>query len=197
MICAIVLAAGKSERMGTQKVLLPLAGVTILEHIVGRIAGSVVDRTFVVVGHEGARVVKALEGCPVSVVMNPAYQAGMLSSVRCGLRALPAECEAVLIALGDQPRLSTGVIDTLVRAFSGCSKGIAVPIHRGRRGHPLIFASSYRPEIIERYDDEGLRGLLVAHPGDILEVEVSVPYILEDMDVPGCQGGPGKGHRIP
>jgi len=184
MKCAIILAAGKSDRMGAQKVLLPLRGTTVLGHIVDRIARSAVERIFVVVGHEGERVAEALRGAPASIVKNPDHEAGMLSSVRCGLRALPEECEAVLVALGDQPRITTEVVDAMARAFSSGGKGIVVPVYRGERGHPILFAARYRNEILERHDDVGLRGLLAAHPDDILDLEVADAAVLSDMDDP-------------
>ena len=184
MICAIVLAAGKSERMGSQKVLLPIGDSSVVATIVSHLARSGVDRTLVVVGHDAARVESVLRDLPVLVVVNTEYETGMLSSVRAGLSALPDECEAVLVALGDQPRISAENVDRLMEAFVSQEKGIVVPVHGGKRGHPLLFSMRYRSEILERYDDVGLRGLLSAHPEDVFELEVGDASILEDMDTP-------------
>lgn len=193
MKCAIVLAAGRSERMGARKVLLPFGASTVIGHVVDAIARSSIDRIIVVVGSDPEPVAKAaaggLRGRPASIVSNPDPDAGMLSSVRCGLRAVPPQCEAVLVALGDQPRIATAVIDAVVRAFDrsggGAERGaIVVPVHRGRRGHPLLFAVRHRAEVLERYDAVGLRGLLAAHPGDVLELELEDAAILSDMDAP-------------
>jgi len=129
-------------------------------------------------------VSEALSGRPVSIAVNPDPEKGMLSSVRCGLRALPRECDAVLVALGDQPAVEAEMVDRLVRARADSGKGIAVPVHGGRRGHPLLFAASYGPEILERHDETGLRGLLAAHPDDIVEVQAPDAGVLADMDTP-------------
>ena len=184
MISAIVLAAGESRRMGAHKVLLLLGSVTVIAHIVDQLLLSVVDRVFVVVGHEGHRIPDELSGRPVTIVANHDYKSGMLSSVRCGLEALPEKCELVIVALGDQPSITAELVDDMVRSFRTAGRGILIPVHQGRRGHPIMFSSEYRTEILDQYDDVGLRGLMRAHPGDIFELNVQTPAILSDMDFP-------------
>ena len=184
MIAAIVPAAGFSCRMGTQKLLLPFGNTTIIGHVVNELLCSRVDEVYVVVGHQAERVEAALSGRSVSIVVNPDYAQGMLSSVRCGLRALPAECEAILVALGDQPAVTAELVDTMVEAFRTGRHRIVVPVHGGRRGHPLLFSADYRPEILTQHDDQGLRGLLRAHPDDVCELPVSTAAVLSDIDYP-------------
>ncbi len=184
MICAIVLAAGESRRMGSHKLLLPFGSTTIIAHIVDQLLRSAVSKVLVVVGHDEQRVADQLSGSSVEIVTNPNYKAGMLSSVRCGLQALPQECEAVLVALGDQPAVTSELVDEMARSFSATDKGILVPVYRGRRGHPLLFSGHYRDEILTHYDDVGLRGLMRTHPDDILDMDVSTPAVLSDMDYP-------------
>lgn len=183
-VCAIVLAAGESRRMGAQKMLLPFGGATVITHIVDQILRSAVRKVYVVVGHEGERVAAQLSDRPVSIVANPDYKSGMLSSVRCGLRALAQECDAIMVALGDLPGITTGLIDEMVRVFATTEKGILVPLYNGRRGHPVLFSIGYRDEILTRHDDMGLRGLLRANPDDVFELDVSSPAVLTDMDFP-------------
>lgn len=184
MICAVVLAAGLSRRMGAQKLLLPFGGKTVIAHIVDQILASEVDETYVVVGHEGERVRQELSGRHVTIVSNPDYESGMLSSVRCGLAALPEGCRAVLVALGDQPSVTSRLIGEMIRAYEITEKKILVPAYDGRRGHPLLFSAEYRHEILSHYDDVGLRGLLHAHPDDVFELDVSISTVLCDMDNP-------------
>jgi molybdenum cofactor cytidylyltransferase len=184
MICAIVLAAGESRRMGSHKLLLPFGSTTVIVHIVDQLLRSVVNNVLVVVGHDEERVVEQLPGSSVEVVTNPNYRTGMLSSVRCGLQALPQACQAVMVALGDQPALTSELVDEMVRSYSATDKGILVPVYSGRRGHPLLFSAHYRYEILTHYDDVGLRGLMRAHPDDVLDLDVSTPGVLSDMDYP-------------
>ena len=184
MICAVLLAAGLSRRMGVQKLLLPFAGKTVVAHIVDQIIASAVAEVHVVVGHEGRRVSRELSDRSVSVVTNPDYKSGMLSSVRFGLAALGEQCRAVLVVLGDQPSVTSKLIDQMVQSFATTEKRILVPFYDGRRGHPVLFSANYRDEILTQYDDVGLRGLLHAHPDEVFELSVSSSAVLSDMDCP-------------
>ena len=184
MICALVLAAGRSRRMGTQKLLLPVGGRPVITRIVDEVLASPVDQVFVVINPDGAGITAALGDRRVRFVVNTEVDGEMLSSVRCGLAAMPPTCEAVLVVLGDQPTLTADVVARLVRAFQTSGRGLVVPTAGGRRGHPLLFAMRYRDEVLQGYEELGLRGLLQAHTEDICEIEVVTPGILEDLDVP-------------
>jgi molybdenum cofactor cytidylyltransferase len=183
MICAIVLAAGRSTRMGAQKLLLPFGRSTVLGEVVHALSVPEVSRTFVVTGTGGA-VAGALAGRDVSVVTNPDAESEMLDSVRCGLRALPQNCDAVLVTPGDLPRLTPDLVRTLISAFRESGKGIVVPVFAGRRGHPLLFSTRYAAEVLMQYDDVGLRGLPRAHADDVLELSVTDDAVLNDVDSP-------------
>jgi molybdenum cofactor cytidylyltransferase len=117
-------------------------------------------------------------------VVNPGHDADMLSSVRCGLRALPPDCDAALVALGDQPTLRAGLVAAMIESLDSRAGGIVVPTHDGARGHPLLFAATWFDEILSRYGGIGLRGLLTAHPDAVVEVPVGDAQILDDMDDP-------------
>jgi molybdenum cofactor cytidylyltransferase len=184
MICAMVLAAGRSRRMGVQKLLLPFGSKTVIAHIVDQLAESAVDEVHVVVGCQGKRVSRELSGRPVSIVNNSNYKSGMLSSIRCGLHVMARQCKAVLVALGDQPSVTTKLIDQMLQAFASTEKQILIPLYRGKRGHPIMFSAAYRDEILTQYDNVGLRGLLYAHKDDIFELPVTASGVLSDMDDP-------------
>jgi len=184
MICAIVLAAGRSRRMGVQKLLLPFGSKTVITHIVDQLTVSSVDQVHVVVGCQGKRVSRELSGRPVSIVNNSNYKSGMLSSVRCGLQAMALQCRAVLVVLGDQPSVTTKLIDQMLQTFASTEKQILIPLYQGKRGHPIMFSATYREEILTHYDDIGLRGLLYTHKDDIFELPVKTSAVLSDMDYP-------------
>ena len=183
MIAAIIPAAGQSRRMGAQKQLLPWAGTTVIGHIVDELLRSEIDEVCVVVGHQSDQITQALAGRNVRLVLNPDYRrTEMLSSVCCGLRALPPACVAVLVALGDQPAITAELVNTMLRAYATSGKGIVVPTHDGKRGHPLLFARRYCEELQIGYDQVGLRGLLAAHGEELLELSVASSAVLCDLD---------------
>jgi len=184
MICAIVLAAGRSRRMGTQKLLLPFRASTVIGHIVDQVLAGKVEDTYVVVGSDEAAIAEALSDRAVRLVRNPEPDAEMLTSVRRGLQAAPPECRAVLVVLGDQPGVSVELVDALIGAYLTSGKGLVVPVYEGKRGHPLLLSMGYRDEVLTAHDRVGLRGLLQAHPQDVLEVPASSSAATSDMDHP-------------
>jgi len=184
MISAIVLAAGESKRMGTQKLLLPFSGDTVVGHIVHQIVKSQIDQVWVVTGCDQEGVQKTLSDKPVSFAHNPDYARGMLSSVRCDIKALSQTSDACMAVLGDQPSLTSALINELIQAFHATPLGLVVPSYEGRRGHPLLVSSIYFEEILSRFDDVGLRGLLHVYPDQVKEHPVSSDIVLSDMDYP-------------
>ncbi len=184
MIDAIVLAAGRSRRMGTQKLLLPFAGQTVIGHVVDQALAGQVRRVIAVAADEHGPVASALSNKRVGLVVNPDVEGEMLSSVRVGLRALSADASAALIVLGDQPSLRGERVRRLIDSFETGNNGIVAPIYNGKRGHPLLIAARYFAELQTCYDDVGLRGLLTAHSGYIGEVAVTDSGLLADMDYP-------------
>lgn len=182
MICAIVLAAGCSNRMGTQKLLLPFGQSTVVSHIVSQLTKSKATKTYVVVGHQADKVIKELSNQPITIIHNPKYKSGMLSSVRAGIRGIAQECDAVLIVLGDQPSITTKLIDKMAQHFSLTEKKIIVPKYNGKCGHPILISTIFKKEILTNYDDVGLRGILRAHDDEVFEMDVSDSSVITDMD---------------
>jgi molybdenum cofactor cytidylyltransferase len=183
MICAIVLAAGESRRMGTQKLLLPWAGKTVIEQVVNQLQISRINHLWVVTGHDHDRLKQTLSDYPVKLIYNEDYRQGMLSSVRCGLKALPEDCTGVLVALGDQPSLQAHTVNLLLDQFMQ-HPAIVLPVYQNRRGHPLLFSPAYCQKILTGYNSVGLRGLLQEHENDVLEVTVSSAAVLADLNTP-------------
>jgi molybdenum cofactor cytidylyltransferase len=183
-IAAIILAAGRSRRMGTQKLLLPLAGQTVIGHIFDQVVGAGVGHIYVVASVDRQAVTEVLGGHDFTLVENPNPDGDMLSSIRCGLRALPANIDAALICLGDQPGIQTALVVQLLRLYEQSKCGIALPIASGKRGHPVMLSSKYFGEVLADFDDVGLQGLLQAHPDDICFLAVDDPDQLSDMDYP-------------
>ena len=156
----------------------------MIARIVDETLHGPVEEVFVVTGPESGGIREALADRPVTFVTNSDIESEMLASVRCGLRALPGKCAATLVVLGDQPGLTSGLISLLTQAFHTAGRGLVLPSHAGKRGHPPLISIKYRDEILARYDETGLRGLFNAHPKDVFEVELPASEIFEDMDYP-------------
>jgi len=182
MIWAMILAAGESKRMGKPKLLLPYGEKTIIETIVETIVSSNVENTLVILGSGREKIEEKIKNSPVKIVYNRDFRSGMLSSVQCGFKALPEETRAVLVVLGDQPKISADVINKLIDAYKSTGKGIVLPVYKKERGHPVLIDVKYGEEVENLSPEVGLRGTVYNHPEDILEVEVETPSIFQDID---------------
>ena len=179
---AIILAAGSSRRMGSQKLLLPYGSTTMIETVVDQVQKSNIEHVLVVLGPEPGKVKKVLANKAVKFCLNTRHEEGMLSSVICGIRALPQEAEAALIYLGDQPEIPPEVSNRVLEAYDDDLFGIVIPVYNHRRGHPLLVDMKYRREIEKLDLEQGLRALRHQFPEDVLEVDVDAPGILVDID---------------
>jgi molybdenum cofactor cytidylyltransferase len=184
MIGAIVLAAGRSQRMGTHKLLLPFAGSSVIARVVNTCLAAPADPVIVVTRPGDHALRSALANRPVRFVENPNTAGDMLSSLRCGLRALPPTTEIIVASPADQPSVGPDLIRRMLIDFRTRNARILVPVHHHQRGHPLLFAASYRTELLTSYDGIGLRGLLQAHAEDVLEWPTNDPAVREDLDTP-------------
>lgn len=191
---AIVPAAGASRRMGRPKLLLPYADGTVLGALVGALRVALVSPIVVVASADDTEMrawcAATVANRGLTVALNAAPERGMLSSILEGLAALGGSGRlaggraTLLICPGDLPALRPETVVELLRRREAAGAGLAVPVHRGRRGHPLAVAPALIPEI-ERLDPcRGLRQLLDLHPGDLLNVEVDDPGCIADLDTP-------------
>lgn len=181
-VTAILLAAGKSSRMGKLKQLMPLGNSTILEQTLDNLLGSHLTEVIVVLGYKAEEVVKRLSGRPVKVVVNPLYRKGMGTSIAAGLKFVDSQAQAVMLTLSDQPYVDSPTINRLIDEFGNNHKGITIPTYKGKRGHPLIFARKYQAQLSRLSSDIGGREIIKEHPEDVLEVAVNCEGIVIDID---------------
>jgi molybdenum cofactor cytidylyltransferase len=182
MLSAILLAAGESKRMGRLKQLMPLGESTIIERAIDNLSASAVDEVIVVVGHKAEEITGTISPKPVKIAFNPNYGEGMSTSIIAGLKLVDPRAEAVMLALGDQPLVDSQTINRLIDEFHKSDKGIALPTYKGRRGHPVILATSYQAELLELKGDIGAREIIKRHPKDVLEVAVDSQGVISDID---------------
>lgn len=181
-IWAIVLAAGESKRMGFPKMLLKFNGITMLETVIKNISDSEVDNIMIILGADRDLLSGLVQKHGIQYFYNDRFKEGMLSSVKCGFRNLPSDTEAVLVFQGDQPLIIPEVINLIIREYKGSDKGIVIPVHKGRRGHPLLVDKKYIDKIDELDDGDGLRSLAQIFSDDVLEIETLEAGILRDFD---------------
>jgi molybdenum cofactor cytidylyltransferase len=184
VIGAIVLAGGKSERMGRPKPLLPCRGSTFLGTILDTLARTRVGAVRVVLGHY-AKEIRTAVGLPRgSMVVNPKPDRGMLSSLRLGIAALPAGVSAFVVWPVDHPLVEAATVDRLIEAFETSGAPLLVPLHSGRRGHPTLFSMGLAPEIDAAPAAEGARAVVRAHARDVIEVAVDDRWVAAGIDTP-------------
>lgn len=181
-VAGIVLAAGRSSRMGRPKQLLPFRGRTVLEWVVDNALASRLHRVIVVLGHAAEAVKPLMEQRKVTTTVNPSYGAGQSSSLKAGLRELSEDCEAALFLLGDQPLVTAETIDLLIDVFADSPSPIIIPTFNGRRGNPVLFSRVTFPRIEALHGDCGARTLFQEYSEEIRFVAVNTPAILFDLD---------------
>ncbi|HYG82331.1 MAG TPA: nucleotidyltransferase family protein [Pyrinomonadaceae bacterium] len=182
-VAAILLAAGRSRRMGAFKPLLPFGGVSVAEACVNALREAGAGEVVVVVGHRGGEVRAALAHLPgVRFAFNEAEGSEMGVSVARGVEALPEEAGAALVALVDQPAVPAAEIRRLVEARRREGARLVVPEWQGRGGHPVLVDLAYRGELLSLVPERGLRALFDAHHAEVLRVPAGSPYVTRDMD---------------
>jgi len=185
MIGAIVLAAGRSSRMGMPKMLLPWGSDTIIEHVIGVLVQCGLSEIVVVTGGNNALVEARLRDKSVNTVFNPNFARGeMLSSVQVGLESLPLACTGALICLGDQPQIQPKVVQDLLNLAGAGGASLVAPSYQNRRGHPWLVNRGYWPEILALQPPLTLRDFLRAHTGQISYLTVDTASVLMDVDTP-------------
>lgn len=182
LVSAILLAAGKSERMGQNKLLLPWLGGTIIGRTLDNLIASQVREVVVVLGSRAQEMSQAIGGRKVIQVLNPNYAGGMSTSLDTGLGMVGSQARWVMVALADQPLIPTETYDRLIEAALASDKGIIVPTYKNRRGNPIILASVYIPELLRLAGDVGGRELLERYPRDVLEVPVEAEGVVININ---------------
>ena len=184
-LAGVVLAAGESRRMGQPKQLLPFGERTILERVVDTLLTAGVGKVIVVLGHLAERVRAVLGDRPVRAVINEAYRQGMLSSVKCGVRAIGTGYDAALFALGDQPHIACAVVSEVIGAYRTGNAGMVIPCYGGKKGHPIVInLQKYREAIVNLPENVGLNALMQEHTKDVRLIDVTTDDIIRDIDVP-------------
>ncbi|MBV8800833.1 MAG: molybdopterin-binding/glycosyltransferase family 2 protein [Alphaproteobacteria bacterium] len=194
-IGGIVLGAGASSRMGANKLLVEIEGKPMIRRVVEAVQASSAHPVAVVTGNDAQHVRSALAGHAVQFVYNPDFAHGLSSSLKCGLRSLPDDCDGAVIVLGDMPDVSTSLIEKLIAAFDpAAGRAICVATRGGKRGNPVLFARRFFEEIEAIEGDVGARGLIGSYPELVHEVDAGSEAPLIDIDTPEDLAAYRKAH---
>jgi molybdenum cofactor cytidylyltransferase len=185
-VAGMVLAAGRSTRMGEANKLLQIVrGKPLLRHAVEAQLASSASPVIVVTGHQHEAVAQVLAGLDVQLVHNPDFASGLAGSVKAGLAALPKAVSGVVVSLGDMPNVTGGVIDRLAQVFAESAEALAVvPTLLGQRGNPVLLSRALFAEVAKLEGDQGARRLLDAAGDALVEVPLEDPAIALDVDTP-------------
>jgi molybdenum cofactor cytidylyltransferase len=184
MIAAVVVAAGRSSRMGAHKLLLPLGDRPVIAQVVAAVLATSLRPVVVVVGHEAARVRAALPPGEFHVIENPTYADGLATSLRAGISALPQTVAGAVVVLGDQPLITAAQLELLVNAARAAAAGIVAASYASQRGNPVYFARRYFPELLAVTGDEGGRAVITRHADALALCELGDASASLDIDLP-------------
>jgi len=185
-VAGIVLAAGRSTRMGgPNKLMAEIGGKPLVRLAAEQVIASRAHPVIVVTGHQRERIEAALEGLDVRFVHNPDYAQGLSTSLKAGLAALPAEADGAIVCLGDMPQVDAGLIDGLIAAFDPARGALIVtPTIQGKRGNPVVWSRRFFPELMALTGDVGARHLIARYGEAVVEVPVVGGAALTDVDTP-------------
>lgn len=179
-IAAIVLAAGRSQRMGAFKPLLPFGDSTVIESCIDNLRRAGLDEIVVVLGHRADEIRDHL-GADVRFAVNPDPGSEMSISIARGVEAIGKSFKALLIAPVDHPAVPAEVIAALVDAWRGGAR-LVQPEYGGRGGHPVLIDLKYRNELLNLDAAKGLRSLFDNHRKEVRRLPAESPYVARDMD---------------
>ena len=190
-IAAVVLAAGRSTRMGgPNKLLAEIGGRSLVRIAVEQALASRAKPVIVVTGHERERVEAALKGLSVQFVHNPDFAVGLGGSVRTGIAAVPAAADGAIVCLGDMPQVDAALIDRLIAGFAPEQGALAVvPTIDGQRGNPVLWSRRFFPDLMAIEGDVGARNLINRYGEAVIEVPVTGTGALVDVDTPEALRG--------
>jgi molybdenum cofactor cytidylyltransferase len=193
-IAALVLAAGRSTRMGgPNKLLATLEGKPMVRHAAEAALGAGLERVVVVTGHQGEQVRAVLDGLDLGFIENPDFAEGLSTSLKAGLATLPDDdIDAAIILLGDMPRVTADVVARLAAAFDpAAGRHVVVPVADGRRGNPVLWGRRFFAELARVTGDQGGRAVLLDYPEAVFEVPVEESFVHLDLDTPEALAAAG------
>lgn len=184
-VAAVVLAAGRSTRMGdANKLLTPIDGAPMIARVVDAALASRAEPVVVVTGHDAERVCAAIAGRDIQQAHAARAFRGLSASLEAGLASLDEAIDAAIVCLGDMPWIEARHLDALIEAFVAHPERICVPVHGGRRGNPVLWPKRHFAALRSLAGDVGGRELLARHREEVVSVPIADDAVLRDVDTP-------------
>ena len=182
MISAILLAAGKSNRMsGENKLTKKIQGIPLIKHSVKNILSSSIDELIIVLGYQKEIIEKLIgKNDKIKFIFNKNFQNGMASSIKTGLNHLSEKTEAFFICLGDMPMVSHDIYNQLIKSKD--NKEIIVPTYKRQQGNPVLFDKSMKEKVIDVSGDVGAKKILERNKDKIFNLEINDQSIIKGFD---------------
>jgi molybdenum cofactor cytidylyltransferase len=181
-VAGVVLAAGLSARLGTNKLLLRLESEPLVRRAARLALEAGLSPVIIVLGHEAEQVAAALDGLPVVSVVNPDFRAGMHRTLQHGVEQVPAECAAAVVLLADMPFVSAAMLAELVARFRSGTEPLVLSLYGEVQAPPTLYARSLFPEIAAAGEACGRR-IVLAHRREAAELRWP-EAALADIDRP-------------
>jgi molybdenum cofactor cytidylyltransferase len=188
-VCAILLAAGISSRMGSQnKLSLKIGGDSMFAHALTELRNSDVDEIIIVTNEKNLIVVEPHISPDDHIVLNPDFALGLTTSIQKGVMAVSAEVQGYMICMSDQPLLQAEHYNQLLNAFQHAYQAdqacMAVPYYQGMKGNPVVFAASYQKEILAHNAMNGCKDIIRRHAAHRVQVHMKSDAVIRDVDTP-------------
>jgi molybdenum cofactor cytidylyltransferase len=184
-LSCVLLAAGLSSRMGDQnKLLINIEGQSLVRRTAKLLVDYGLVELIVVVGHDAKLVTNELRDLPVTLVENPDYKEGQMTSVHTGIKALTTETDGIIICLSDLVLLEKADLRAMHLAFDNCKTSILVPQYLGERGNPIIVDHTQGQAILSGGKNLGCRKLIQKKPQEVTVFEAANDHVIFDLDTP-------------
>ena len=175
--------------MGRPKALLPVDGVRFIEKIVTALKSTRVAKIIAVLGHDADEMRRQIGDLPVTMVVNPNYKQGQLSSLVAAINSIQsskdsASVDGILVHLVDHPYINPDLVNLMIDRFHETKKLIVVPRYQERRGHPVIFSSALFAELLAAPLDQGAKTVVHAHRDETMEIDTEDEGVTIDIDTP-------------
>ena len=184
-LAAVVLSGGESRRMGTPKALIAYRGRTFLENLIEVTRHPRVGVTRIVVGAHADEIRKRFPAHASEIVVNALWSRGQLSSIQAAILTFPADTtDGVILCPVDHPIVSAHLVARLIEEFDATGKAIALPVYRGRRGHPVIFRANLYQDLLRASPQLGARQVVWGHPEDVCELSTEEEGVVLNINDP-------------